>query len=412
MNDPALEIRAVRPAVCRDEPITLDVLVKILPPLPEEGIRRPPINLGLVLDRSGSMASERKMRFACDAAVFAVEQLLPTDLVSVTIYDSEVETIVPTVHPTDKASIVRRIRAIQPRSSTALFDGWKAGAEQVRGSLLAGGLNRVLLLSDGLANHGLTDPAAIVAAVKEVAAAGVATTTLGVGDDYNEDLMEGIARGGGGRYYFIETPVQLADIFQTELQELMMLMGQRVSLGIEPAEGVVVADVLNGFDTVATGRLKLPDLIAGNTIGVVIRFQIAPRSHEGPIAAFRLAWDVPKEATRQVFRARLDLPAIPKAEWDELRGDDEAAEQVILLLSGRARRDAALALERGDMPATGLHLALARKLTSTLPATAETVEDLAAIDRLEADLVAGENPRFLKRSKQQWYGRSHGTEMR
>src|SRR5438105_2516257 len=95
MTTPRIDLIPLRAAVCCDAPVDLDVLVRITPPAPQLQGQRPPLNLGLVLDRSGSMAAHNKMGFAVQAAVFAVEQLLPTDRVSVTVFDDEVKTPVP-----------------------------------------------------------------------------------------------------------------------------------------------------------------------------------------------------------------------------------------------------------------------------------------------------------------------------
>ncbi len=140
MQPPKIEIIPARPAVCRDQPAELDVLVRIIPPVPEVHFLRPPINLGIVLDRSGSMAAERKMEHAREAAIFAVSQLLPTDRVSITIYDEVVETIVPSEPVVDKPGLVTRIRGIMPRGSTNLLEGWATGAGQVVRARQLGGL--------------------------------------------------------------------------------------------------------------------------------------------------------------------------------------------------------------------------------------------------------------------------------
>src|SRR5262249_26253246 len=149
---------------------------------------------GLVLDRSGSMAAQNKIGFAREAAAYAVQQLLPTDRVSVTIFDDQVKTLVPNTGAEDKGRIVDLIQGVRPGGSTDLHGGWKEGGARVGKTLRGGGLTRVLLLSDGLANVGETSPDAIATAVNRLAREGVSTTTMGLGDDYNEDMLEAMAR--------------------------------------------------------------------------------------------------------------------------------------------------------------------------------------------------------------------------
>jgi Ca-activated chloride channel family protein len=95
MKQPEIEIIPIRGAVRSDAPVTLEVLLRITPPAPDVQVQRPALNVGLVLDRSGSMGGHNKIGFAREAAIYAVQQLLPTDRVSVTIIDDKVETIVP-----------------------------------------------------------------------------------------------------------------------------------------------------------------------------------------------------------------------------------------------------------------------------------------------------------------------------
>src|SRR5262249_36404285 len=157
------ELIPARHAVCSDAPIVLDVLVRITPPPPQVHFPRAPLNLGLVLDHSGSMAGGKKMAFAREAAAFAVKQLLPTDWVSITIFDDVVGVSVPSGPAADKPGLVRRIEQIQPRGSTDLHGGWAEGGRQAEAGYVPGWVNRVLLLSDGLANVGVVEPNAIVA---------------------------------------------------------------------------------------------------------------------------------------------------------------------------------------------------------------------------------------------------------
>ena len=237
MSSVRIDLTPRRPAVCSDAAISLDLLVRIAAPLPESGLDRPSLNLSLVIDRSGSMGEDRKLDYARQAAAFAVGQLLPEDRVAVTVFDDEVRTIAPSAPAADLPGLVQRIEAIRPGGSTDLHGGWAEGGRQAESHRRDGALNRVILLSDGLANQGLTDPNAIATEAKGLALRGVSTTTVGLGEQYNEDLLEAMARAGDGNYYYVESPTQLPDLYRAELHGLMATVGRAVRLEIEPAAG-------------------------------------------------------------------------------------------------------------------------------------------------------------------------------
>ncbi len=410
MTEPTIELIPSRPAVRSDGPTTLDVLVRITPPTPEVHFVRPPINLGLVLDRSGSMQGAKKMEYAIDAACFAVEQLLPTDRVSVTIFDSEVETIAPNAPATDKAGLIGRLRQVTPRGATALHAGWKEGADQVESGRRAEGLDRVILLSDGLANQGVTDPEAISGEVRGLASRGVSTTTMGLGDDYNEDLMQAMGQAGDGNYYYIESPVQLVDIFQTELNGLMANLGRKVALGLEPGHGARVAEVLNELGRDAGGGLILSNLVLGMPLTVVVRLAVDLFRDEAETCRFRLEWDAPEGGARRSASASLALPAVPSAEWEAMAVDPGVAEQVALLMAARAKKEAVAAYDRGDLDCTLAGVAFAARVMREMPMSPTVARELGEIDQLQADLAANQGAKFRKRSAFQTFQRDRGQD--
>jgi Ca-activated chloride channel family protein len=407
MPEPKIEIIPIRNASRSDAPTTLDVLVRVVPPTPDVHFVRPTINLGLVLDRSGSMAGAKKMAYAREAASFAVQQLLPTDRVSVTTFDDKVATIAPNDLATNKPALVGLIGTIVPGNSTDLHAGWKEGADQVEAHLVGAGLNRVILLSDGLANHGVTDPNAIAAEVKGRAARGVSTTSMGLGDDYNEDLMQAVGESGDGNYYYIESPQQLADIFQTELQGLMANAGQKVSLGVEPQGGTELLEVLNDLSRNSLGRLMLSNLIVGMPIPVVVRLKVPPAAGRSEVCRFRLAWDDPKGG-RLAIQASLSLGSCPSSEWDSLPTAPEVEEEVAMQRAARAKKEAIAAYDRGDLSHTVACVAQAREFLGAMPTTASVAHEREEIAKLEADLAEGEGTKFRKRGGHQAYLRKFG----
>lgn len=411
MKVPQIELIPLRAAVSSDHPSTLDVLVRIVPPTAPDDLKRPALNLGFAIDRSGSMSGQRKISFARQAVCYAVQQLLASDRVSVTIFDDQVQTLVRSTLAVDKADITRQIERIQPKGSTALHTGWLEGGIQISQHFNSEHLNRVILLSDGLANVGETNPDAIASDVHGLAKRGVSTTTMGVGNDYNEDLLEAMARSGDGNYYYIESPQQLPDIFQTELQGLMATVGHTVSLGIEPQGDVKVVDVLNDLDRNRQGRYQLPNLVVSNAIEVVVRLKVpAITVQAADLCYFRLAWNDPQQQQRQKVRAALHLPVVSSAQLEDFPLNSEVQEQVARLMAARAKQEVVRNLDRGDYAAARLSLEAARTQVSAAPVSARMSMELEALADLDADLASKDLTRARKKATYQSYQARRGID--
>jgi len=353
---PTITIRPLRPAVAGDAPTRLDLLISIEPPAPPPQTpqkQRPPLNLALVIDRSGSMAGQ-KLSYARKAARSLAGELTARDRLAIVAFDGEVQIVVPSRSVDSPLPFIQAINTIEAGGCTALFDGWLAGALQVAEHLDPTGLNRVLLLSDGQANEGLTDAAAIAEKVSGLNQRGISTSAFGLGAGFDEDLMGAIAAAGDGTLAQIESPAQLADLYASELQGLVTTIGRRVSIGIRPQNGAELVDVLNDLTPTSAGNLQLPNLRQGQTLQVGLRLQLPAWSANQPICGLRLAWDSPGSERRQELRQTLTLPVLPAAEVAELEPDEAVAEQLALLQASRNRRRVIEALDRGDEE-TALH---------------------------------------------------------
>jgi Ca-activated chloride channel family protein len=193
-------------------PVVLDALVNFKPETTTELSPRRPLNLSVVLDRSGSMAGY-SLSNAIQATQKLVDFLSPNDLLSVIIYDDVAEIIVPHQAVTNKKEIKAKIKQIKARGCTNLSGGWLLGCTQIESHLSTEKLNRVLLLTDGLANVGERRPNILMKTAQEKANLGIITTTLGFGNNFNEDLLIGMADSAGGNFYFIQSPDDAADVF-------------------------------------------------------------------------------------------------------------------------------------------------------------------------------------------------------
>ncbi|MBG1267184.1 vWA domain-containing protein [Nostoc sp. WHI] len=202
------------------------------------------LNLSLVIDRSGSMAGA-PLHHALKAAESVVEQLEPDDILSVVVYDDEVDTVVPPQAVTNKAALKNSIHKVRAGGITNLSGGWLKGCEHVKTQLDPQKINRVLLLTDGHANMGIQDPNVLTATSGQKAELGVTTTTLGFGQGFNEDLLIGMARAASGNFYFIQSIDDATEVFSIELDSLRAVVGQNLNVTLELADGVSLVDTLS-----------------------------------------------------------------------------------------------------------------------------------------------------------------------
>jgi Ca-activated chloride channel family protein len=203
----------------------------------KQKLKRTPLNLAVILDRSGSMTGA-KIEKARQAAMGLVDQLAPDDYFSLVAYSDYAEVLLPAQQVEDKESVKSRIARIRPGGSTALYAGVQLGATQVQRHLSSRKINRVILLSDGLANVGPSSPRELRQLGHALSETGISVTTIGVGDDYNEDLMAGLAEASDANYYYVKDTERLPEVFAKELGELETVAAREVRIEIICPKGV------------------------------------------------------------------------------------------------------------------------------------------------------------------------------
>lgn len=235
------------------------------------GERRTPVNVALVLDRSGSMSGAR-IAAAKEAARMAIDRLAGEDVLALVTYNHGVDVLQPAGRLTSHSDVKARVGQLVAGGRTALFAGVEEGARQVRRHFSPHRVNRVILLSDGLANVGPSRPAELAELGRRLAADGISVTTIGLGLDYNEDLMQRLAAASDGNHAFVEKPEKLVDIFNAEFGDVLSVAAQDVIITIECKPGFVPRRVLGREAKVEGQRitLRLGQLYGGQHKSVTI----------------------------------------------------------------------------------------------------------------------------------------------
>lgn len=253
-----------------------------------EGVRheeteRPPVNIAIVIDKSGSMSGS-KLEQAKEAAIMAVERLGSNDYVSIVAYSDQVEVLIPPSQVTNHTEFRHRIRELRSGGQTALYAGTKRGIHELEEFLDANRVNRVILLSDGMANVGPSSPSELEALGRMAGKKGISITTIGIGLGFNEDLMTKLAYASDGNHAFVKNERDLVDIFNKEFGDVLSVVAQDVEIIIECEDGFRPIRILGRTATIEGQkiRLKMNQLYSAQEKQLIIEAEIEKELQEGP----------------------------------------------------------------------------------------------------------------------------------
>jgi len=383
--------------------------------------KRMPICMGMVIDRSGSMGEKGKIEYARRSANYVVDQLKTTDILGVVEYDDRISTLWPAALVKNPGTIKRMISELEPRGSTNLCGGLMQGIDDIERYASSSRLNRVILLSDGLANRGITDPDEIGRLVRHARANGITVSAMGLGLDYDENLMQAIAENGGGNYYYIESPTQMADIFHQEMNTMIAAVAKDVHIIID---GTDIIDDINVYGYKYEERdgktdITLEDLYGGEKRSLTLRLKAKPQKPgECNLGSVSLSYTDCEKNTRRTRSFPMTIIATENAGEVAQSENKTVRAEAVLATADEEHSQYVKQYEAGDKQAALANISALQQRISSVNATIKDVrlakksEGLAleSSEMAAADQSPAAKADYLKSSKQRFYYAQKGKQ--
>lgn len=271
-----------------DGTLFLDLKVTAAESAKTDGERRP-VDLALVLDVSGSMADDNKITLLRQACLGLASELGSSDRVAVVSFSDEASVLFPLQTlkydgpalslplEAPEARYMAAIRQLVPCGATNLSAGLEAGAAELRRAGRPGASRRLLLLTDGIANRGVSEPNGLRGLVSHLGSEGFSVSTVGLGLDYNAGLLSMLGDVGGGNYFYVDAAQKISAVYASELRGMRALVAKSVRVSLKPAAGVAIEQVVSwSGETTGDGRtlVTLGDLEAGRTTKIVVQLRV------------------------------------------------------------------------------------------------------------------------------------------
>ncbi len=264
--------------------------------------KRKPLNLALVFDRSGSMSKDKKFEHAIMAANLVVENLSDQDVISLIAFNEKAVVLSPAGRAVNKDFLRHRLEEFQPQGYTNLSAGILEAFAQIDSQSRDDQLKQVIVLTDGLANRGITDSNKLKRLVAAAHKRGIGFSTLGCGTKFDEDLLTDLAASGGGRYTFVRSSEQIPTAISEELKGLLAVIAQNVKIDCRAFAGTQIAKVYGRWidGPSASYSLELGDVRDGESSVVLVELEHRSDIGGEPIGAdITLTWDDPSDGTRK-----------------------------------------------------------------------------------------------------------------
>lgn len=354
-SDLSVEAKWLKPVVSRGGGEAI-LLVRIVAGQASPDGRQAPLDVAFVLDRSGSMAGG-KLALAKTGVDLAISRLRSEDRMAHVVYDDTVDTIQSLEHatPRSKTNVRLALHGIDPGGSTNLSGGWMTACGELANAPASGEddsrtrIRRVILLTDGLANVGIMNPQELSQHAGELRRRGITTTTIGVGEDFDEGLLSAMAEAGGGNFAYAANADDLRDFFSKELQSLFSVSATAFGISIQVPAGVKT-ELIAAFPVESQEgktQVAVGDVVARDEIDLV--FSIRPGSTHDEAAlpvVVSASWTDPRADSRREVDASPEPLLYAEKEVVDGTPADPAVEERAALQRAAAERRAGLELDR------------------------------------------------------------------
>lgn len=240
---------------------------------------RAPLNLCLVLDRSGSMESKDKLTFAKKAVISVMNLLQKDDIVHLVTYEDAVDVVFENVTAPMREAMIPKVNCIRTAGCTFLSGGIEMGAKVLDKHHRAGYSRRLFLFSDGLANRGIQGKEGINTLVKSLHEKySIKFDSFGIGDDYDSDVMRGIADNGGSEFFYLEKSEEIEMMVLRALENVLSTVGSDARLILRGKNGCVVTKISGQDEKELAKGAILGDLHSDNVRKVLCHIDVTPSS--------------------------------------------------------------------------------------------------------------------------------------
>lgn len=375
-----------------------------------EGIRREetertPVNIAIVIDKSGSM-SGNKLAQAKEAAIMAVERLGRDDYVSIITYSSKVDVLMPSTRVTNTTEFRHRIKSIRSNGQTALYAGTKRGIHELEEFLDENRVNRVILLSDGLANVGPSKPSDLEKLGQMAGSKGISITTIGLGLGFNEDLMTKLAYASDGNHAFVKHERDLVDIFNKEFGDVLSVIAQDIEIIIECEVGIRPIRLLGRKAKVSgqTIRVKLNQLYGAQSKHLIIEAELDEAHEEGDHSFAKVTIDYRslQKKSKETLSANTKINFTKNKKRAAKAVNKRVMSDVIEQIAIERNEQAVSLRDKGDVKRAKMLLQnnaayLAKEAQNLGGSFAPKLKDLAKKNKADAENLTGEKWRASRK---------------